>query len=245
MSFPICQVCSQEMGADKRPLMECPSCQTRHHQECWDYAGGCSVFGCDRRSGADLPPVRDLAKVKLRRTAWSWENAGLLLLLLLLAGGLFNAVSSRKGPEISRSRSRPDGSRPGSTGPRPPTVPLFPPGTSPCAGLTPGPIDLLDGEWRGSGMHVTIKGYRGCFLDDDGRRGKFEFRFSHDRKCQGTWNETAGGGRGALAKGILEVELGRGSLVGCWREQDRGDEKPAVRRIKWDRVSSGDTGQDS
>ena len=38
-----CGVCGEE-AASRRVL--CGKCATPHHEECWSYSGGCSVFGC-------------------------------------------------------------------------------------------------------------------------------------------------------------------------------------------------------
>lgn len=46
LTMPIafrCPVCG---GHEEHAVHECPTCQTRHHQECWDWIGGCSIFGC-------------------------------------------------------------------------------------------------------------------------------------------------------------------------------------------------------
>lgn len=44
-----CPVCGNGLGG---VLCACPRCETPHHQECWDWAGGCAIFGC-----ASLPAV--------------------------------------------------------------------------------------------------------------------------------------------------------------------------------------------
>ena len=38
-----CQVCGEEIGDD---MVICPGCKTPHHRDCWQYNGGCSVYGC-------------------------------------------------------------------------------------------------------------------------------------------------------------------------------------------------------
>ena len=40
----MCQVCG-ELIADGE-LVSCSRCHTPHHQECWEYYGSCTVFGC-------------------------------------------------------------------------------------------------------------------------------------------------------------------------------------------------------
>jgi hypothetical protein len=43
---PICQICGDEIAAD---LVQCKSCKTPHHKECWLYYGACSTYGCRER----------------------------------------------------------------------------------------------------------------------------------------------------------------------------------------------------
>jgi len=38
-----CPVCATALS---EPRIECPTCAVFHHAECWDYAGGCGVYGC-------------------------------------------------------------------------------------------------------------------------------------------------------------------------------------------------------
>jgi hypothetical protein len=40
---PRCVVCRTELPPD--PYL-CPKCETPHHHDCWEYAGGCAVYGC-------------------------------------------------------------------------------------------------------------------------------------------------------------------------------------------------------
>lgn len=40
-----CPVCAEEAGAGAR---RCPRCEAVHHPECWDWAGGCGIYGCRR-----------------------------------------------------------------------------------------------------------------------------------------------------------------------------------------------------
>jgi hypothetical protein len=53
-----CPVCAAPITVDEaRP---CPRCETPHHGECWDYVGGCAIFGCRPApaGGASVPAVR-------------------------------------------------------------------------------------------------------------------------------------------------------------------------------------------
>jgi hypothetical protein len=40
---PVCQICGDEIVEDK---VECRSCKTQHHGDCWQYYGACSTYGC-------------------------------------------------------------------------------------------------------------------------------------------------------------------------------------------------------
>lgn len=42
-----CPVCGVHIGAE---LVACPRCETQHHPDCWEFAGGCAIYGC-------APPV--------------------------------------------------------------------------------------------------------------------------------------------------------------------------------------------
>lgn len=38
-----CRICGEEMQAE---IVVCRRCQTPHHRDCWEYAGGCATYGC-------------------------------------------------------------------------------------------------------------------------------------------------------------------------------------------------------
>ena len=44
-----CPVCACAM-TDNEELHVCETCDTPHHKDCWEYTGGCAIFGC--RKGA-------------------------------------------------------------------------------------------------------------------------------------------------------------------------------------------------
>lgn len=46
VDMPRCPVCACTIEEDP---VTCPRCATPHHRECWDYAEGCAIFGCDSR----------------------------------------------------------------------------------------------------------------------------------------------------------------------------------------------------
>ena len=43
VAVPTCQVCGEGIA---QPEIQCTRCRTPHHRECWQYFGGCSVYGC-------------------------------------------------------------------------------------------------------------------------------------------------------------------------------------------------------
>jgi hypothetical protein len=49
----VCKVCGEEICED---LVFCRRCKTPHHRECWQYNGGCCVFGCGE-TNFEMPRV--------------------------------------------------------------------------------------------------------------------------------------------------------------------------------------------
>lgn len=43
-----CLICGGAMDGD---VIRCTACRTRHHRECWEYLGYCSLFGCLGKTG--------------------------------------------------------------------------------------------------------------------------------------------------------------------------------------------------
>ena len=42
----VCQVCGDDIDT---PPVFCRSCKTPHHQDCWEYYGACSTYGCGQK----------------------------------------------------------------------------------------------------------------------------------------------------------------------------------------------------
>lgn len=54
---PTCVVCRTPLPDD--PHL-CPRCETPHHLDCWEYTGGCAIYGCANRAQVPVrqpPPV--------------------------------------------------------------------------------------------------------------------------------------------------------------------------------------------
>lgn len=49
-----CVVCRNELPAD--PVL-CPRCETPHHADCWEYLGGCAIYGCLKRDPVPARPA--------------------------------------------------------------------------------------------------------------------------------------------------------------------------------------------
>lgn len=90
-----CKVCGQPIAGR---CVLCAACETPHHQDCWSYSGGCSVFGC-RKAESFTVPVGDEPKVELKRRALPYAVVASVLLLLSLAPlGIFWATAVHVGP---------------------------------------------------------------------------------------------------------------------------------------------------
>jgi len=54
-----CPICRTAVTSD---VHVCPNCRAPHHQECWDYNGGCGAYGCtagpptQKLTGMEVPP---------------------------------------------------------------------------------------------------------------------------------------------------------------------------------------------
>jgi hypothetical protein len=42
----VCQICGETITHE---LVHCRRCKTPHHEDCWEYFGGCSTFGCGEK----------------------------------------------------------------------------------------------------------------------------------------------------------------------------------------------------
>jgi len=52
-----CPVCQKELVSD---LTCCSACETQHHQDCWDYADGCSRYGCTAENRTIIERIEEL-----------------------------------------------------------------------------------------------------------------------------------------------------------------------------------------
>lgn len=55
---PRCPVCAGPVGgSDELPVLGCPRCGTPHHADCWEYHGGCAVYGCREQAPPEAVEV--------------------------------------------------------------------------------------------------------------------------------------------------------------------------------------------
>jgi hypothetical protein len=45
----VCKVCGEPVSDGD--VIVCALCNTPHHQDCWEYVGGCSIYGCNGKVG--------------------------------------------------------------------------------------------------------------------------------------------------------------------------------------------------
>lgn len=75
-SILCCPVCDSTISTED-DAKECDNCKTHHHTGCWQYAGGCAIFGCREgaswESGSDNKPGNNFTDVDLYLiNTWSW-----------------------------------------------------------------------------------------------------------------------------------------------------------------------------
>ena len=64
-----CPVCGCNVGKNE-PAHSCPRCQTLHHRECWDYSGGCAIFGCSKRGWQGKFDPAIFSKIRTMAERW-------------------------------------------------------------------------------------------------------------------------------------------------------------------------------
>lgn len=95
-SVPTCQVCGEPLAG--RAVVQCSTCATPHHLECWRFNKGCSMYGCGSRS-CEKPPTELeagiaggfslVSELPSARQADPAEILGLMVLVTVMAAGAF------------------------------------------------------------------------------------------------------------------------------------------------------------
>ena len=89
-----CLICGCSIEDQGQTRLSCSRCDTSYHKDCWDYAGGCAVFGCDpdrwnpRTFSSEETWQSFLTKVQWWSDAFKLQWFCLLLLSFGLIGGL-------------------------------------------------------------------------------------------------------------------------------------------------------------
>src|SRR5258708_4425975 len=67
-----CLICGDELTL---PVFDCPACATPHHTACWQWTGGCAIYGCSRGprpicEEQRAEEIRRVSAAAARRPAW-------------------------------------------------------------------------------------------------------------------------------------------------------------------------------
>ena len=82
VTVPCCPVCQDPLFG--RATSRCESCDTSHHPECWEYAGGCSTYGCAAAARPESPGSRSFRS----EGAFLWSTSSRVPALLGWLGAL-------------------------------------------------------------------------------------------------------------------------------------------------------------
>lgn len=63
-----CPVCQCRVQPDERSIA-CPECGIQYHHDCWEYNGGCGVYGCSY-----VPATQQLERVEIPASYWGQEE---------------------------------------------------------------------------------------------------------------------------------------------------------------------------
>ena len=64
-----CPVCACPVGTESK---RCPQCDTPHHTDCWQYAEGCAIYGCD--SSKWHLPIREHGNEQIQAQLTQWAS---------------------------------------------------------------------------------------------------------------------------------------------------------------------------
>ncbi len=65
-----CPVCRCDL---EETFISCPSCETPHHHDCWQYAGGCARYGCSGGVTVEAVPATTALPVEDEWTHIEWQ----------------------------------------------------------------------------------------------------------------------------------------------------------------------------
>ena len=175
----ICPYCRTVIGENDVETA-CPQCRTRHHAECWGENGGCTVYGCVRRSGhqavvvppppASYPQATPAGSSSLPPPSQTRRLGLVGALVVLLVGVSLGAVLTTRfflagqTPAIGQPEPQAYKARPPST----PSQEPSPPPTS-----QPIPTETAVEEVRSFYVHWVecwqskdLEAYLGCYAPD-------------------------------------------------------------------------------
>lgn len=65
---PACTICQCPVSGEESAT-ECPDCHAVFHKDCWEYNGGCGVYGCSQ-----CPPTEKLTSLEIPPSHWGREE---------------------------------------------------------------------------------------------------------------------------------------------------------------------------
>jgi len=99
---PLCIVCQTPVG-EQEDAVACPDCGGTYHNDCWQYNGGCGVYGC-----SEAAPTEGLSTLEVPAAHWGKEekkcpNCGLEILATAVRCRHCGATFSSATPQGSAS----------------------------------------------------------------------------------------------------------------------------------------------
>lgn len=65
-----CLVCGKSFYGE---TISCATCESRHHKDCWDYNGGCAIYGCSTKSATVQPILDSSGRVQIETQGYEYD----------------------------------------------------------------------------------------------------------------------------------------------------------------------------
>jgi predicted Zn finger-like uncharacterized protein len=103
----LCAICQSPIAPDEATTA-CPGCKALYHAECWEYNGGCAVYGCSH-----VPPTEHRDALEIPPAYWGKEekncpNCGQTILAAAVrcrhCGATFSSAAPQDASEFYRRK---------------------------------------------------------------------------------------------------------------------------------------------